>query len=329
MTITRRTLVKASSIAIGLAGGGLGLGAIAQPSTRPARMVIPWPAGGSTDAAGRLLASNMQGYAPSIVVENKPGAGGRLGIEYVKTAEADGSVFLVSPASGFVIYPHVYKKLSYEPFQDFVPVARICKFPFAVIVGPGVPANVKTLAEFMRWCAANPAQAQYGISAAGSGTHFAGVMLARASGLPLAPIPYKGEAPAIQDVMGGQVASAVVVLGWVLPFVGGGRLRVLATTGAKRSRLLTDVPTVGETYAGFTAEEWFGVFVPRRTPPAAIARLTASVEEALRAPAVAQGYEKLGFEVASETGPAFGALMTADLDRWGPVVKASGFSADE
>ena len=329
MTITRRTLVKASSLATALAGCGLGSAAIAQPLAKTARMVIPWPAGGSTDAAGRLLAANMKGYAPSILVDNRPGAGGRMGIEYVKTAEADGSVFLVSPASGFVIYPHVYKKLSYDPFQDFVPVARICKFPFAVIVGPGVPANVKTLADFIRWGGANPAQAQYGISAAGSGTHFAGVMLARASGVTLTPIPYKGEAPAIQDVLGSQVAAAIVVLGSVLQYVGGGRLRVLATTGAKRSPLIADVPTVAETYPGFTAEEWFGVFVPRKTSPAAIARLTASVEEALRAPAVAQGYEKLGFEVATETGPAFGSLMTADLDRWGPVVKASGFSADE
>lgn len=327
MNVTRRTFVKTSSFAV--AGAALCGEAASQTLNKPARMVIGWPAGGSTDAAGRLLADNMRGYSSSLVIDNRAGAGGRIAVDYVKNAEPDGSIFLVAPASAFVIYPHVYKKLTYDPFKDFTPVARICKFPFAVVVGPSVPPTVKTLPDFVRWCAANPAHAQYGISAAGSGTHFAGVMLGRAAGLTLTAVPYKGDAPALQDVMGGQITSAVTVLGAVLPHVGGGRLRVLATTGSKRTPLLTDVPTVAETYAGFAAEEWFGAFVPRKTPPEAIMRLNSAIQEALRAPLVGQGYEKLGFEATGESGQAFSALMVADYERWGPVVRASGFTPEE
>ena len=215
----------------------------------------------------------------------------------------------------FVIYPYVYKKLSYDPFADFTPVTRVCKFPFAVSVGPAVPASVKTLADYMRWCAANPAQALYGIAAAGSGTHFGGVMLSRASGVPLTSVPYKGGAPAVQDLMGGQVPATVNVLGEILPYLGSGKVRILATTGAARSRLTPDVPTVGETFPGYVAEEWFGAFTSRKAPADRVAKLAAAIQEALKAQAVVQGYEKLGFEVAGESGPAFEAIIKAEVQR--------------
>ena len=329
MNMPRRNFVVAPAIGTLLASTGLLNPAFSQSLTKPAHMVVGWPAGGSTDAAGRLLANHMPSYASSIVVENRPGAGGRIGLEYTKAAEADGSVFLISPASMFVIYPYVYKKLSYDPFADFIPVTRVCKFPFAVSVGPAVPLSVKTLADYMRWCAANPAQALYGIAAAGSGTHFGGVMLSRASGVPLTSVPYKGGAPAVQDLMGGQVPATVNVLGEVLPFLSTGKVRILATTGVSRSRLTPDVPTVGETFPGFVAEEWFGAFAPRRTSAAAIGKLTNAIQEALKVAAVVQGYEKLGFEIAGESGPAFEAIIKADFERWGPVVKASGFTVEE
>ena len=329
MNMPRRNFVVAPAIGTLLGSTGLLNPALSQTLVKPAHMVIGWPAGGSTDAAGRLLATQMQGYASSIVVENRPGAGGRIGLEYIKTAQADGSIFLISPASMFVIYPYVYKKLSYDPFADFIPVTRVCKFPFAVSVGPAVPLSVKTLSDYLRWCAANPAQALYGIAAAGSGTHFGGVMLSRASGVSLTSVPYKGGAPAVQDLIGGQVPATVNVLGEVLPFFSSGRVRILATTSASRSRLTPDVPTVGETFPGFVAEEWFGAFAPRNTPAATIGKLATAIQEALKVQAVIQGYEKLGFEIAGESGPAFEAIIKADFERWGPVVKASGFTVEE
>ena len=330
MTKMRRSLLGAPLVGTFLGATGFSRAAFGQFLAKPARMVVGWPAGGSTDSAGRLLSEHMRGtYASSIVVDNKPGAGGRLGLEYLKSAEADGSVFIVSPASMFVIYPYVYKKLSYDPFTDFIPVTRVCKFPFAVSVGPGVPESVKTLADFLQWCKANPKQALYGIAAAGSGTHFAGVMLARASGVALTSVPYKGGAPAVQDLLGGQVPATVNVLGEVLPHLGSGKLRILATTGATRSRLTPGVPAAGEAFPGYVAEEWFGAFAPRRTPPEIVAALSGAIQKALSAEAVVQGYAKLGFEVAGESGAAFDAVIKADYERWGPVVKASGFTVDE
>ncbi len=329
MNITRRNIVGVPTLSTLLAASGFQNPLFAQTLSKPAHMVVGWPAGGSTDAASRLLANHLQSYASSIVVENRPGAGGRIGLEYIKGAEADGGIFLVSPASMFVIYPYVYKKLSYNPFADFTPVVRVCKFPFAVSVGPAVPASVKTLADYIKWCGANPAQALYGIAAAGSGTHFGGVMLSRASGVSLTSVPYKGGAPAVQDLMGGQVPATVNVLGEVLPYLASGKLRILATTGAVRSRLTPDVPTVGETFPGYVAEEWFGAFVSRKTPADKVTKLAAAIQEALKAQAIVQGYEKLGFEVAGESGAAFEAIIKADYERWGPVVKASGFTVEE
>jgi tripartite-type tricarboxylate transporter receptor subunit TctC len=330
MDMTRRHFV-AAPISAALLGSLAGIPtARSQTFAKPVRMVIPWPAGGSTDAAGRLLADAMRGgYSGTMVVDNRPGAGGRVGLEYLKTAEADGSVFIVTPASAFVIYPHVYKKLSYDPFADFAPVTRVCKFPFAVSVGPSVPASIKTLPDFLQWCKVHPKEAFYGIAAAGSGTHFAGVMLSRSSNVTLTSVPYKGAAPAVQDLMGGQVTSTVNVLGDILPYLGSDKIRILATTGAARSRLTPDVPTVAETFPGFVAEEWFGAFVPRKTPVEAVGRLNDAIQAALKTVAVTQGFAKLGFEVAGESQGAFEALMRADLERWGPVVKASGFTVEE
>lgn len=329
MNSSRRTAMCASVIGGVLASIGMPRGVYAQVLTKNARMVIGWPAGGSTDAAGRVLAHNMANYASALTVDNRPGAGGRIGVEHLKTADADGSVFLISPASMFVIYPHVYQKLSYDPLQDFTAVTRVCKFPFAISVGPAVPASVKTLPDFVQWCRANPREAQYAIAAAGSGTHFAGVMLARATGVPLSSVPYKGDAPSIQDLMGGQIAAGIHVLGAVLPQLGSGRLRVLATTGAARSLLTPDVPTVAETHPGYLAEEWFGTFVPRKTPQDAVARLNSALQDALKTAAVQQAFAKLGFEVAGESGASFASIVKADLERWGPIVKASGFKAEE
>ena len=333
MSINRRDFVRLPA-AIALQGGlALSVGAArAQAGTIPAvvRMVIPWPAGGSTDAVGRLLAEKLRGdLAATVVVDNKAGAGGRIGLDAVKNSPADGSVFVVNPASGFVIYPHVYKKLSYDPFRDFVPVTRVCRFPFAIAVGPAVPASVATLGDFLRWCRDNPKDAAYGVSALGSGTHFAGVKLSRDTGVELRAVPYRGDAPLLQDVMAGAVAAGILVLGATLPLIGSGRLRVLATTGSTRSALTPNVPTAKEAVPNYEVEEWFGAYLPRGTPPEVVNRLDAAIRSALKSELVAQGLAKLGFEVAGESQADFARLMRNDLERWGPIVQASGFTAEE
>ena len=332
MTITRRAFAK-FPLALTVSGIGPWMataarGQAAAPSI--VKLVVPWPAGGSTDAVSRLLAERLRTeLAATIVVDNRGGAGGRIGLESIKTAPTDGSVFVVNPASGFVVYPHVYKKLSYDPFRDFIPVTRICRYPYAIAVGPAVPASVLTLPELIRWCRANPKDANYGVSALGSGTHFAGVKLASEGGVELHAVPYRGDAPLLQDLMAGVVPMTFIVLASALPLMGSGRLRVIATTGATRSPLTPNVPTAKESLPKYELEEWFGAFLPRGTPADVVNRLDTAIRSALRTDAVQQGLTKLGFEAAGESQADFLRVMRTDLERWGPIVQASGFTAEE
>jgi tripartite-type tricarboxylate transporter receptor subunit TctC len=333
MPISRRTFTR-TPFAIALTGIGALTGGAARAQSSAGqptvRLVVPWPAGGSTDAVARLLAERLRGdLAATIVVDNKGGAGGRLGLEYMKTAPADGSVFVVNPASGFVIYPHVYKKLSYDPFRDFIPVTRICRYPFAIAVGPAVPAGVTTVAELLAWCRDNPRDAAYGVSALGSGTHFAGVKFAKDGGVALRAIAYRGDAPLMQDLLGGIVPIAFIVLASALPQIGAGRLRVIATTGAKRSALTPNVAAVRETLPGYEVDEWFGAFLPRGASPEVVRKLDAAISAALKSDALQQGLTKLGFEAAGESQADFARVMRSDLERWGPIVQASGFTAED
>jgi tripartite-type tricarboxylate transporter receptor subunit TctC len=333
MTLNRRAFSK-SPLALGLTLTGTGTGLLGAASAHaqgtPVRMVVPWPAGGSTDAVARLLAEALRSeLGAPIVIDNKGGAGGRIGLEAVKNAAPDGSVFAINPASGFVIYPHVYKKLSYDPFADFVPVVRVCRFPYAIAVGPGVPSSVGTVSQLLRWCAENQANANYGVSALGSGTHFAGVKLARDAGVALRAVPYRGDAPLMQDLMAGVVPMAIVVLATALPLMDSGRLRVLATSGGARSALTPQVPTVKEGLTNYEMEEWFGTYLPRGAAPEVVNKLDNAIRAALRTEPMQKGLAKLGFEAAGESQGDFARLMRNDLNRWGPIVVASGFTAEE
>ena len=196
------------------------------------RMIVGFAPGGSSDVTARLLVDQMRGYASTIIIDNRPGAGGRIAVETAKAGAPDGSVLLLSPASMIVLYPHLYKPLGYDPVQDLVAVTTVCAFPFVLSVGPLVPRDVRTLADFIQWCKANPKLASYGTSGAGSMLHFAGMMLARAANFDFTHVPYKGASPALQDLLGGQVASTVGVLGIALPHIQAGNLRALAMTGA-------------------------------------------------------------------------------------------------
>jgi tripartite-type tricarboxylate transporter receptor subunit TctC len=228
------------------------------------------------------------------------------------------------------IYPHVYKKLSYDPFKDFAPVSTCALVEFAFSVGPAVPESVKTLADFAKWAKANPKQGAYASPAAGSTTHFLGVMLARAAGIELTHVPYKGEAPGIQDLIGGQIASSINVIGSILPHAKAGKARVLATSGAKRSRFLPEVPTFVEAgYKEVEAQEWFGFLVPAKTPPEVVEKFAAAVAEVAKAPDVSECLAQLAYEPSAIRTKEFAALIKAEYERWGPIVKASGFSLEE
>lgn len=298
---------------------------------KPLRIVVGFPAGGAADAVARLLADQLRGtYAPSVIVDNKAGAGGRLGAQATKAGDADGSTLLVTPASILTIYPHVYRKLGYDTLADFTPVSSVAKVTFALSVSSAVPASVKTVADYLAWAKANPKEANYGSPAAGATPHFVGAMLGRAGGVALNHVPFKGGAPLVADLLGGQIQAGVNVLPEVLPHAKAGKLRVLAVSGTRRSRFLPQVPTFAESgLKDVEAEEYFAVFVPSKTPAPVVARLNAAVRTALQARPVVEGLEKLSFDIEGESQAEFARIVRSELDRWGPIVKASGFSSED
>lgn len=298
---------------------------------KPLKIVVGFPPGGSADTLARALALQLDGVAPAVIVENKPGAGGRLALETVRNAEADGSTVVLTPASMVVLYPHLYKKLSYNPASDFTAVAPVAAAPYVFAVGPAVPATVRTLAEFAQWAKANPAQATYGSSGTGSMPHFTGVSLGKALKIDLLHVAYKGAAPAMTDLIGGQVAANLSVMANALPQIQAGKARALAVTGAQRSPALPQTPTLAELGLGeATAVEWFGVFAPAKTPPAVVAALNKAVGDAMRSKPFQEVLAKGAFEpVPADSAATFGALVQKDISRWGPVVKASGFTPED
>lgn len=327
--IQRRALLAATSCAIAVPQ------VLAQPAVRPtvpkpARIVLGFPPGGSLDSIARLLAERLKGgYAPVVTVENRAGAGGRIAMDLVKASEPDGGLIVMAPASVMVIYPHVYKRLSYDPFKDFTPVSTVCTFQFGLSVGPAVPADVRTVQQFAQWCHANPSMASFGSPGEGTMAHFAGVMIARAAGMNLTHVPYKGGAPAIQDVVGGQVAASVNVLSEPLPFAREGRIRVLATTGAARSPFLPEAPTMREAgFRDFDMQEYFGAWLAPRTPPAVASALAEQIRAAVATRELQDAYAARAFLPSAVSPRELESMVRSDYDKWAPVVKSTGFSIE-
>ena len=265
--ISRRNLLTASAAGLVLSTTGLPTNGFAQTGIRIARIWVGFPPGGTSDVIARLLAGTMNGYASAIIVENRPGAGGRVAIEALKSAPRDGSVLLLTPLATMTLYPHVYKSLRYDPLHDFIPVTTVSAAPSLLTIGPMVPESVKTLADFIAWCRANPRQATYGSPGAGTSPHFIGVQLGRAAGFEYTHVPYQGNAPAALDVLGGQIASSVVTIDTTLPYILSGHIRALATTGPSRSTFLPDVPTFIESgYPTIELVDLWAIFVTTRTP---------------------------------------------------------------
>ena len=323
--INRRTLLHASAAAPFLTT----LLARAQGTT--ASIISGFPAGGMGDYVARPLAERLRGkYAGTVLVDSKVGAGGRIAVEYVKRAAPDGMTILQIPSSPMVLYPNTYKKLNYDPIADFVPVTSTVTYGFSITAGPGLPANITTLADFISWAKANPKQASYGIPAAGSALHFVGMMLAKATGAELTSVAYRGGAPLLQDVMGGQIPVSINVIGEVAPHVKSGKLRSLAVTNGQRSPFLPDVPTLAELgYKDIVVQEWLGWFVPAKTPADVVAKLNALVREGLQAPDAVEALAKNSLQPITQSPEDFARTVRADLARWAPIVKASGFTAED
>jgi tripartite-type tricarboxylate transporter receptor subunit TctC len=312
---------------LGLALVALACNAAAQVD-KPVKLMVGFPPGGSADTAARLLAERMAAdLKQPVVVDNKPGAGGRIAAELLKNAPPDGSTIMLAPIVVPVLAPLVFSKLNYDPQADFAPVAAVANFQFGLSVNAGHPA--KNMAELLAWWKANPAQANYGTPAPGSLPHFFGVMIARDAGLDLVHVPFGGGAPLMNALMGNQVSSAIDTLVDQIELQRSGKIRILASAGAKRAELLPDVPTFAEAgLKGVEGSSWFAIYAPARTPEATLRQLNVAINRALAAPEVRERFAKLGLEATGGSPTDLAALMQRDRERWAPVVKASGFKAD-
>jgi tripartite-type tricarboxylate transporter receptor subunit TctC len=328
--LTRRHLLAASAAGL-LAGGIIPIPRVrAEVIKKPVHVIVGFPAGGGTDVIARILADRLRGpYASTVLVENKPRAAARIAVEYVKNAEPDGSVMLFTPDFPMTVYPHSFRSLNYDPLRDFTPVSPAARSMLTYNVGPAVPDSVRSLADFVQWCKAHPDKASYGTTAAGGTPHFVGMMLASEAGVVMTPVHYRGGAPALQDLIGGHVAASVNPVSEALPLSRSGALRILAVTGSRRSSFLPEVPTMTEAGYSVVVESWLGVFVPAKTPADIVAALSAAISEAVKSPQMVENLAKVGNAPAFQTPAEFAAVVKADIARWAPVVKASGFVAED
>lgn len=326
---TRRTFLKAA--ALGAATTPLWLQqALASTFEKAAHLIVPFPAGGGTDVVARMIANQLQNHYPrGLVIENKAGASGRLGPDTLLTSAPDGATMLMVPDFVMTIFPHIFHNLRYNPLQDFTPVSMVTKTNYAFSAGPGLPEQITTLEQFVDWAKANPDRAAFASTAAGAATHFIGLMLSKAIGVDLLHVPYKGGAQALQDLMAGQIPVGVNPIGEVLPQVNGGRVRILATTGATRSRFVPDVPTLVELgLPEMDIESWVGVFMPKGTAPATVNEVSGWFNTALQRSDLQESLAQSAMEPVQSTPANFASTLEADIAKWGPVIEASGFKAD-
>jgi len=327
---TRRQFVQASVGSTLLAT--LGVQPARAQAIEQVRILYGFPAGSSGDIVARRVAERLTGTAyarNAAIVENKPGAGGRIALDALKIAAPDGATLALSPFSCTSIYPHIYTKLSYDPVRDFVPVSIAAVMFHGLAVGPMVPPNVKTVKDFLEWAKANPKDASYGSPAAGSTPHFIGALLGLNHGVDLKHVPYRGSVPGVTDVVGGQIASMVTPSGDFIANHRAGKLRILATSGSKRSPFIPDVPTFAEQgFPEFTVEEWFGFYAPARTPAAIVAAANTAINSALKDKALIDGLGVVGLIAQGSTAEEMARSQKAELDRWGPLVKKVGFTAE-
>ena len=290
------------------------------------RIVVGYPPGASSDLLTRLLAERMRPLlgGQTIIVENKAGGGGIVGNETVKAAPPDGSTLLLTPIATMAAFPHSHgANLRYDPFKDFEPVAHLTNFQLSLLLNSDLPA--KNVAEYIALVKKDPRLGDYASAAAGSLPHYFGVLFSKAAGIEMTHIPYNGTGPALQALAGGEVKAAMFVLADALTLVRSGKARVVAVSGSVRSGLAPEVPTFKELGYSIEGNGWFALFAPAKTPKDVIDRYARATIEVIRAPDMKQRLEQMGLEPTGLGPGELGAILKADYDKWGPVIRASGF----
>jgi tripartite-type tricarboxylate transporter receptor subunit TctC len=328
MNFTRRHLLQTTGASALLAS--IGQQAFAQAQIETAKIVTGFAAGGTSDTLCRRVASKLApGYANTAVVENRTGAGGQIAVTYVKGQPADGATILQTPTSILTIYPHIYKKLPYDPLVDLSPVTVACLFDFGFAVGPAVPASVKSVPEFLAWAKTNPSGANFGSPAAGSTPHFIGALLGKGADVDLKHAAYRGTQPAMLDLLGGNIAAVSGPIGDITQHLATGKVRILGVSGAKRSRFAPDVPTFEEQgIKNVTHSEWFAFLLPAKASPEVVARANAAFKVALAQKEVIDGLSTFGLEAMSSSPAELTDIIRKDTAKWAPIVKQIGFTAE-
>ena len=296
--------------------------------TKTIRVIVPYPAGGATDFFARLVFPKMgEALGQSVVVENRPGAGTAIGASEVARSAPDGYTLLLGDAGTYAFNPTLYKKLSYDPTKDFAPVSLTGRFALILAVNPATPA--KSVQEFVAAAKSQPGKINYGAPGPGSPIHLAMEFFKQRAGLDMTPIPYKGGADAMNDLLGGRISAMFLDIASGLPQIKGGKLRPLAVASAKRVAALPDLPTIGESgYPGFEAWAWQGFVAPAKTPRPIIMRLNAEFAKVMSDPTIKQRLSESGFEPQTSTPEEFSSYMKSEIAKWAKVIRESNVTLD-
>jgi tripartite-type tricarboxylate transporter receptor subunit TctC len=308
----------------------LPLAAAAQASDFPnkaIRLVVPFPPGGATDAAARLVAVKMsEHWGQPVLVDNRAGAGGNVGSDLVAKSPADGYTLVMGVTGSHAINTSLYSKMPYDPVTDFAAISQVAVVPNVLVVHPSVPA--KNLAELVALAKKEPGKLNYASLGNGTAAHLGMEMLKSDASVDITHVPYKGSAPAVSDLLAGQVQMMVDGLPSALPHIKAGKLRAIALTSLRRAPSLPDLPTISESYPGFYADAWSGLFAPKGTPQPVVDKLSAEVQRILKLPDVREKLAALGAEPVGSTQAEFTAHVKREIDKWAKVVKTSGAKVD-
>lgn len=319
-------MIKQLLTGMALAVAALTAGAQAFPS-RPVTIVVPFSPGGAADIMSRVLAERLnKRLGQPVIVENKPGGGTMIASEYVARAAPDGHTLLLA-ASSLGIAPSLYAKVNYDPVKDFTPVSQVASVVHVLVVHPSLPA--KNVGELVSWLKANPTKANYGSVGAGTSTHLEAELFNSVAGVKMQHIPYKGSAPALTDMVGGQLQVMFDAYASSGPFIKDGKVRLLAVTTAQRSKSLPDTPTVAESgLPGYEAMPWLGLVAPAKTPAPVVNKLYAELHEVLKEPEVQTRFRSLGLDIIGSKPEEFGSFLRGDIVKWAKVIRDSGAKAD-
>jgi tripartite-type tricarboxylate transporter receptor subunit TctC len=293
---------------------------------QPLKIVVGFPAGGSVDVLARILADALRDDYSSVVVDNKPGAGGRIALNMVKTSKPDGQTVIILPMGPMVLFPHVYKKLDYDPVKDFTPVSQLALSNFGVVAGPS--SGVSSIREMLDKVKADPKLGNYGTPGAGTVLHFLGVLLEQTTGVPLNHVPFQGGAPANTALVGGHIQYKFDVVSETVQLHKDGKVKIIAVSGAKRDPQVPEVPTLKEQGVNLETSVWFAMYAPAGVSAGVLEKLEAAVRRGVRKPDVLDRLGKLGYEVTGTGSTELANIQKADLARWEKPIKSTGVSLD-